>query len=985
MKLKNKTLAWLLALGVAAALPEPSAKAASAVNGDILVGFRATGGAGSTKNLVVNIGAATALESATGAVNLGNINADLNATYGSDWATRTNLFWGAVGTVGSFNAIGTNPARTVYSSRSAFEPWLRANSSSHAAATNKVVALMTAFNSASVVGVSHANGVIQTTTGSNSWSSYQPGGTITNSGPAPGISFAFFNPTIEAAVASDAALVHLYRVKPAAGAEIGTAGDYLGMLVLESSGSLIFDPAASLARLSIATPVVSVLQGSETATVMVRRVPGTGVGATATTSVAVATADGVTSVMPPFSAGLVGKDYTQLTSTVSFAANEFLKPVTVTLLPQLVAVTNRRFTVNLSSPAANAVLGAASASVQIISDTAASPTIRFSNPSGIASSTVWPVVASGIAGSPIGVDRVEVSLNNGPVVVATLGSATSPVNVPWSASFEPVQGLNRLVATVYDLSGNSATVRRSFRFVRRYNVSLTRSVPTDISATPDTAGLVALLATPAANASVMTPSAVNTITRLSEVVPGTTVKFTATAKVGYSFSHWSGLPGSATVAGDVVSFTMPAANVAITATYTANVFGGDSNQTVGTFVGLVRANAGTVSSNDTEGFVSGTLTASSGLFAGRLLIGGELRSYTGNFYGNGSFFFTVGITKVPVLDLGNGRTFDMSFAGDVITAEITNATLGGSSGSINRALYSTASKVPSALLNAVVAPATISTRGIYTVGFPAKAQTPELDTSLFPQGDGIATITVLDTGMVTLVGTLADGTAITASSNLVAGNVCPIFVQLNTPGSTTVKGGSFGGILTFDATQANSDVSGVDLRWFRPAVTAPTTPNPVMDLYTAGWPTGIKVDAVGALYDATLTLQSSLGAGAPATATAGNTDLLFDNVRYKSSPTGSATVYDLRSLARTPRIVNSVVTLIPSGTTSYTLTAVQATGTFSGTVAVDVGSLITDPSKPPYRGIIVQKGTNKGGYGYVISATTGDRDPQSGGVSLTAK
>jgi hypothetical protein len=327
----------------------------------------------------------------------------------------------------------------------------------------------------------------------------------------------------------------------------------------------------------------------------------------------------------------------------------------------------------------------------------------------------------------------------------------------------------------------------------------------------------------------------------------------------------------------------------------------------------------------------------------------------------------------------------MSIAGDVITAEITNATLGGSSGSINRALYSTASKVPSALLNAVVAPATISTRGIYTVGFPAKAQTPELETSLFPQGDGIATITVLDTGIVTLAGTLADGTAITASSNLVAGNVCPIFVQLNTPGSMTVRGGSFGGILTFDATQANSDVSGVDLRWFRPAVTAPTTPNPVMDLYTAGWPTGIKVDAVGALYDATLTLQSSLGAGAPATAAAGNTDLLFDNVRYKSSPTGSATVYGLRSLARTPRVVNSVVTLIPSGTTSYTLTAVQATGTFSGTVAVDVGSLITDPSKPPYRGIIVQKGTNKGGYGYVISATTGDRDPQSAGVSLTAK
>jgi hypothetical protein len=117
MKLKNKTLAWLLALGAAAALPVTSAKAASAANGDILVGFRATGGTGSTKNLVVNIGAATALESATGAVNLGNINADLAATYGSNWATRAKLFWGAAGTVGSFSPIGSNPSRTVYGSR----------------------------------------------------------------------------------------------------------------------------------------------------------------------------------------------------------------------------------------------------------------------------------------------------------------------------------------------------------------------------------------------------------------------------------------------------------------------------------------------------------------------------------------------------------------------------------------------------------------------------------------------------------------------------------------------------------------------------------------------------------------------------------------------------------------------------------------------------------------------------------------------------
>ena len=42
-------------------------------------------------------------------------------------------------------------------------------------------------------------------------------------------------------------------------------------------------------------------------------------------------------------------------------------------------------------------------------------------------------------------------------------------------------------------------------------------------------------------------------------------------------------------------------------------------------------------------------------------------------------------------------------------------------------------------------------------------------------------------------------------------------------------------------------------------------------------------------------------------------------------------------------------------------------------------------SMPRYRGILVQKGANKGGYGYFISTAAGDRDPESGGVSLTKK
>jgi hypothetical protein len=258
------------------------------------------------------------------------------------------------------------------------------------------------------------------------------------------------------------------------------------------------------------------------------------------------------------------------------------------------------------------------------------------------------------------------------------------------------------------------------------------------------------------------------------------------------------------------------------------------------------------------------------------------------------------------------------------------------------------------------------------LGFPSKEQTPALETSLFPQGDGIGTVTVLDTGIVTLAGTLADGTAITASSNLVAGNECPIFVQLNTPGSTTVKGGSFAGTLTFDNTQADSDVSGVNFRWFRPAVTQPTTPNPVMDLYTNGWPSGILVDAVGALYDASQDVQSSLGI---TNTSAANADLAFNNLRYRIN----SSTFAVRNLIFSPRVVASIVTVLPVGTSTHTLSVVQSTGAFSGTVTADA------TAKPAYRGVLVQKGANKGGYGYVISSSLADRDPESGGVSLIKK
>jgi hypothetical protein len=92
--MKNKfTVA--AALGAAALALSPSHAGAQQVTAsvnELLLCFQATGGTGSTINLELDLGNFASPISAI------NIDADLDATYGSNWASRTDLFWGVIGT-----------------------------------------------------------------------------------------------------------------------------------------------------------------------------------------------------------------------------------------------------------------------------------------------------------------------------------------------------------------------------------------------------------------------------------------------------------------------------------------------------------------------------------------------------------------------------------------------------------------------------------------------------------------------------------------------------------------------------------------------------------------------------------------------------------------------------------------------------------------------------------------------------------------------
>jgi len=92
----------------------PSSRAVTAAAGDLIPGFKAAAGMGADINLEVNPGPASDFYGAAAgstAVLTKLAVADLVDTYGADWNTRCDLFWGIAGTTG-VAAVNGVPART---------------------------------------------------------------------------------------------------------------------------------------------------------------------------------------------------------------------------------------------------------------------------------------------------------------------------------------------------------------------------------------------------------------------------------------------------------------------------------------------------------------------------------------------------------------------------------------------------------------------------------------------------------------------------------------------------------------------------------------------------------------------------------------------------------------------------------------------------------------------------------------------------------
>lgn len=452
---------------------------------------------------------------------------------------------------------------------------------------------------------------------------------------------------------------------------------------------------------------------------------------------------------------------------------------------------------------------------------------------------------------------------------------------------------------------------------------------------------------------------------------------TATAKKGYLFSHWSGLPGGAQENGNIVSFTTASSDIpGIRAHFIANPFIRPAGVPVTTLpeinwgdaptlAGIIQPAPGNIT-NESVAQVTVTVVAAKASLSGKVLVDRQTTAFKGLLNGNGTVAFINGKTYTADLPLkGNGanpkRISQATWTSTGMVFRLQPNTSSGTyiNGDILPATYNKKSVVPAAsdLLNVGNGKS-----GYYTLILPAQSASAA---STYPQGPGFATLSLASNCTLKLAGQLADGSKLTASSFLVSGNKAPFFLQFSTPGGKT-KDGSVLGTLTLAATEA-ADITGTNWRWIRPAVVGTK-----ITLYPAGWPQGIALNPTGGRYDPTRTVQQILNL-TDADSTDGNATALFTDGKLS---TASSPV-----VAPPFNIVANKITRLTK-TPGFTLTIASKTGLFKGTFT----PVWDDPSKldkklPAYQGVLLQK-EFRYGAGYFHSNQKGDASAEAGEVSL---
>jgi len=627
---------------------------------------------------------------------------------------------------------------------------------------------------------------------------------------------------------------------------------------------------------------------------------------------------------------------------------------------------NETFTVSLSGASVNNA-GTTSVTVRIFdsADTAApgAPIVLTPKANEVRGvDTGGTLNITGTATDNKGVAFVKVKLNGGSFVDADLATPGNP-GTNWSLDVVPVAGSNTILVQSFDTHGvGSAVVTRTFTVTRPLVVNADSTLGSvtagfapssyrqvgksyTISATPKgPAGAFkgALFAgwSVSWDANTPTPPAVPTTTQQSAARIGVAVS--SLEKQTLTFIFREGLK--------------------LTANFVENPY----TSLAGVYNGLIRPSAtlpapdGTLPSNATEGFITATVM-NTGAFSGKLTIDGLVLGVAGTFDSNGdarfgtsrAFTQTVARTGKPslvvALHLNTAENLADASVDDKLTGTVTakafkqSVVQAVSDVDADRAFYDGKSQlVPGAYLGAANA------NGVFTAHLPPKDvndQTPGFTEQDYPQGHGIAIITITKAGGVTVTGTLADGVTFSASSTLseigaTHASRFPLYSSLYS------AKGFLAGFVAMDNTQPSSDLAAADLEWSRPF-------QPASHYYPYGWPEVIKVDLAGALYAATAgqsVVKAANGANLQTPDDDGNVTLTLSVGQLSE---------DLQKFANLTG--TDTVTKVPDNDPTFTMSVSRASGQITGTFTH------TDDTAPAYKAVILQKGPDAGGYGHFLT------------------
>jgi hypothetical protein len=395
------------------------------------------------------------------------------------------------------------------------------------------------------------------------------------------------------------------------------------------------------------------------------------------------------------------------------------------------------------------------------------PNVKITQPQADAIVETSTVEVSGTVTDNYVAELVEVSLNGGPFVTATLEDDGT-----WQLEVTPLPGINTLFARAEDESGNVDTsAARKFQYTPRSLLTVTAegNAPGSISGSFITK-LDFRPPQPATSA-------------YADLLVGK--QFTLIAAPGENalFDHWtSNAPLTpAQAASSHLDFTM-IEDLTLTAHFVINPF----TPVQGKYSGLL-----TSVNSGSAGFLIGKVTRE-GAFSFKAKLGALTLPIKGRFSLDGRFTRRIKVGGIPY---SINLTLNVT---DIGARTITGTIVGGSTSVTLTADLSPFQKkshpVPAELL------------GTFNFLLPPS---PNVTNPNYPVGVGFGRVTVSTAGTAKFTGRLADGTPVSGGAPLSSESRLPFF-------SSLYRGeGSIAGWVTLDPSQIDHDLSGT-LNWKKP-------------------------------------------------------------------------------------------------------------------------------------------------------------------------